>query len=50
MRKKLSFVLVDFEEGYFCFLSLFRRNKHVLVMCSRIPLNITAKIIPGCKV
>ena len=51
MWKKLCFVLIDLEEGYFGFLSLFRLSKkHVFVMCSRISLNITAKIIPWCKV
>ena len=51
MWKKLGFVLIDFEEGYFGFLSLFCvSKKHVFVMCSRISLNIIAKIIPGCKV
>ena len=43
--KKLVFVLIDFEEECFSLLSLFHLRKiHVLVMCSRIPLNITAKV------
>ena len=51
MWKKLGFVLIDFEEGCFSLLSLFHLSKiHVLVMCSSIPLNITAKVTPRCKV
>ena len=50
IRKNLGFVLIDFEEGCFNLLSLFHLSKkHVLVTCSEILLNITAKITPGCK-
>ena len=49
--KQLAFVLIDFEKGCFSLLSLFHLSKmHVLVMCNRIPLNITVKVTPGCKV
>ena len=45
MEKKKVFVLIDFEEECFSLLSLFHLRKIlVLVMCSRIPLNITAKV------
>ena len=45
------FFLIDFEEGCFSLLTLFHLSKkHVLITCSKIQLNITAKIIPGCKV
>ena len=51
MWKKLSSALIDFEEGCFGFLNLFHLSKmHVLVMRNSIPLNITAKVISGCKV
>ena len=49
--KKSAFVLIDFEKECFSLLSLFHLSKmHVLVMCSRILLNITAKVTLGCKV
>ena len=51
LRKRMGFVLIDFEEGYFSLLTLFRLSKnHMLVTCSKILLNTTAKITPGCKV
>jgi len=51
MWKKLAFVLIDFEEGCFSLLSLFYLSKkHVFVTFSRIPLNITSKVTPGCRV
>ena len=50
IRKNLGFVLIDFEEGCFSLLTLFYLSKkHVFVTCSKILLNITAKITPGCK-
>ena len=49
--EKLAFVLIDFEEGCFSLLSLFHiSKKHMFVTCSRISLNTTAKVTPGCKV
>ena len=51
MWKILDFILVDFEEGCFNLLILFHLSKrHVLVICSKILLNIITKITPGCKV
>ena len=45
------FFLIDFEEGCFSLLTLlYLSKKHVLITCSKIQLNITAKIIPECKV
>ena len=50
IRKNLGFVLMDFEEGCFSLLTLFRLSKkHVLVTCSKILVNITVKITSGCK-
>ena len=50
MWEILDFVLTDFEEGCFGLLTLFHLSKkHVLVTCSNILLNITAKIMPGAK-
>ena len=44
IRKNLGFVLIEFEEGCFSLLTLFHLSKkHVLVTCSKILLNITAK-------
>ena len=49
--KKLVFILIDLEEGCFSLLSLIHlSNMHVLVIYSRISLNITAKVTPGCKI
>ena len=51
LGKRMGFVLIDFEEGCFSLLTLFHLSKkHVLVTCSKILLNITIKITPGCKV
>ena len=51
MRKKLVFVLIDFEDGCFNLLSLFRLSKKcVFVMCSNISSNMIAKVTPWCKV
>ena len=51
MWKNLGFVLIDFEEGCFNFLTLFHLSKkHMLVTCNNILLNITTKITLGCKV
>ena len=45
------FFLFDFEQVCFILLTLFYLSKkHVLVTCSKILLNITAKITLGCKV
>ena len=45
------FFIIDFEKGCFSLLTLFHLSKkHVLIICSKIQLNITAKIISGCKV
>ena len=50
MWKNLGFVLINFEEQCFSLLTLFHLSKkHMLVTCSKILLNITAKITPGCK-
>jgi len=50
IRKKLGFVLIEFKEGCFNLLTLFHLSKkYVLVTCSKILLNITAKITLGCK-
>ena len=50
IRKNLGFVLIEFEEGCFSLLTLFHLSKkHVLVTCSKILLNITAKITTECK-
>ena len=50
-KKKLCFVLIDFEEGVFWSFKFVPLSKnHVLVTCSRILLNITAKITLRCKV
>ena len=51
MWKFFSFVLIDFKEGCFSLLTLFYLNKkHVFVTCSKILLNIIAKMTPKCKV
>ena len=50
IRKNLGFVLIEFEEGCFSLLTLFHLSKkHVLVTCSKILLNITAKITTEYK-
>ena len=49
--KILGFVLIDFGEWCFSLLTLFHLSKkHMLVTCSKILLNITAKITLGCNV
>ena len=51
LGKRMGFVLIDFEEGCFSFLTLFHLSKkYVLVTCCKILLNITIKIISECKV
>ena len=51
MWKNLDFVVIDFKEGCFSFLTLFHLNKkHVLVTCSKIMLNITSKLTRGYRV
>ena len=51
MWKILDFVLIDFEEGCLSLLTLFHLSKkHMFVTCSKILLNITAKITSRCKV
>ena len=51
MWKKLSFVLINFEEGCFSLLNLFHLSKkHVFITFSRIPSNITSKVTLGCNV
>ena len=48
--EKIGFCFNCFENGRFGLLSLFNLSKkHMLVTCSRIPSNITAKVTLGAK-